>query len=149
MGIPLILASGLLLSACAPYQTQGRFINLETGSEVLVAAQAGRDGRLLLEGSRAGGDTVRGELWEVRAIGAQTERGESSAHPPGDTVYQGTGFLRDGDWVLDFDYRRLKESSTALGTATDNRGARYKAIFRRKTIFRWMRGPESPADAGP
>lgn len=143
MKIPFAFALGLLLSGCATYRTQGRLINLETGEEVLVDAQESADGPVVLKGSSEGGDTLRGELWEVRAFDAPTAGSATLPHNPGDTVYFGTGFLRGGSLVLDLQYHRLKESSTAVGTATDNRGGRYKAVFwkARKTKALKLRGP--------
>lgn len=46
-----------------------------------------------------------------------------------EAAYEGTGSLRDGDWILDFRYLRPGESTSAVGTATDNRGVRYKVVF--------------------
>lgn len=127
--LALLALSGMFLSGCASFHQKGRLINLESGEEVLVQAAGSRDGALLLEGTLAGGRSVRGELWEVRAFEVSRDGGEALPYPPGDTVYYGTGFLRDGDWVLDFKYHRHQASWASVGTATDNRGGRYKVIF--------------------
>lgn len=131
MNTPLAFAllACSLLSGCAPYLRMGRFINLETGEEVRVEAVGSRDGAVLLAGAAADGRAVRGELWELKAFEAPKDGSGPVPAPPGDTLYHGTGFLRDGDRVLEFSYLRHKESWTGVGTATDNRGGRYKAVF--------------------
>ena len=137
------LGLGLLLSGCAPFRHQGRLINLETGEEVRVHAAGSSGEAVLLEGLLPGGRNLRGELWEVRAFDAPADGSGTAPHAPGDTVYYGTGILRDGELVLDFEYHRHKDSWTALGSALDNRGGRYKVVF-------WKaRKPEAAKLPGP
>jgi hypothetical protein len=143
MKTPLILALGLLLSGCAPQQRMGRFINLETGEEIRVEAVGSSQEAVLLKGTLPDGRKVSGELWEVRAFDTPTGGSEIAPHPTVDTVFYGTGILRDGECILEFKYHRHKESWNAVGTATDNRGARYKVVF-------WKaRKPEAVHLSGP
>lgn len=142
MKTPLILALGLLLSGCA-FRHQGRLIYLDTGEEISVMAVGNSQEAVLLEGALPDGRKVRGELWEVRAFDGPTAMSGTVPHPMVDTVYYGTGILRDGAWILDFQYHRRKETWTAVGTATDNRGGRYKVVFWRANK------PEAPKPAGP
>lgn len=141
--LALALALGLLASGCAPFRHQGRLIDLETGEEVLVHAVGSTGEAVLLEGLLPGGRKLRGELWEVRAFDSPEDGSGKPPRAPGDTVYYGTGIIRDGDVILDFEYHRHKDSWTALGTATDNRGRRYKVVF-------WKsRKPEAARLSGP
>ena len=145
MKTPLILSLGLLLLAgCSTRQIKGRLINLDSGEETLVDARWTREGSLLLQGDSATGRrAARGELWEVRTVQPPVDAGEAGAYSPGDTVFHGSGFLREGGLILDIHYHRPQESSTAVGTATDNRGGRYKAVF-------WKAGrPKDLKPAGP
>lgn len=127
--IPMALLSLVLfLSGCAN-QVRGKLIDLDSGEE--IALQVNLASRTYaIEATLADGRRIGGEFREVPFIlGSACPPTLDSAQTRPDPVVYGSGYLRDGNRVIDFEYWRPDFGFKAIGTAKDNQGRRFKLLL--------------------
>lgn len=127
--LPLSLLSlALLISGCAN-QVRGKLIDLDSGEE--IALQVDLASRTYaIEATLADGRRIGGEFREVPFIlGSACPPILDSAQTRPDPVVYGSGYLKDGNRVIDFEYWRPDFGFKAIGTAKDNQGRRFKLLL--------------------
>lgn len=123
-----LLSLALLLSGCANH-VRGRLIDLDSGEEIALKVNlASRT--YAIEAVLADGRRIGGEFREVPFIigsACPLYPDSSQIHP--DSVVYGSGYLKDGKRVIDFEYWRPDFGWRAVGTAKDNQGRRFKLLL--------------------
>lgn len=120
--------AAMALAGCA---TQGSLIDLSSGEEIRLEVKPNWKGAQV-EGVMADGRKLKGELREVlstQEVSVSPRWRKLHGTPPADSVYYGTGYLKDGARIIDFEYWRTNHGGSAVGTASDNQGRRFKLLL--------------------
>jgi hypothetical protein len=123
--LPLLALAGLAFTGCA---AQGRLVDLDSGEEIRLEMKSSWRGSevvaVMEDGRRA-----RVEYSEIMSVVENSPRRRQQGAAMADTMYHGSGYIKDGNRIIDFEYHRSPGSNSAVGRATDNHGRRYKLLF--------------------
>ena len=125
VALSLLALAGLTFTGCAAH---GKLVDLDSGEEIRLEVKPTLKG-MQVEAKLDGGRLARGELREIMSVVENSPRRRRHGAGVVDTVYHGSGYLKDGDRIIDFEYQRHSSSGSAVGNATDNHGRRYKLLF--------------------